>query len=79
MNEKSSPESFEVALEKLQLTVKKLEAGELSLEESLSAFEEGVRLTKQCQEQLAVAEKRVEVLMSANAHSVETKPFDPKK
>jgi exodeoxyribonuclease VII small subunit len=43
--------------------VKKLEGGELSLEESLRVFEEGVRLVKGCQEQLAVAEKRVEVLL----------------
>lgn len=58
---------FEVALERLQQTVKKLESGELSLEQSLQQFEEGVRLTRVCQEYLSGAEQRVEILMKANS------------
>lgn len=79
MSVENRTDPFETALEKLQNTVKKLESGELSLEDSLSAFEEGVRLTKLCQEQLSAAERRVELLVSAGASGVETKPFDPKK
>lgn len=72
--------SFEAALEQLQVTVKRLESGELSLEQSLKAFEEGVRLTRTCQEQLSGAEKRVELLMKANTDgTVELQPFSPQR
>ena len=68
--------SFEIALDQLQLTVKKLESGELSLEDSLKSFEEGVRLTRVCQQHLSVAEQRVEQLVRATPEgSVETQPF----
>lgn len=53
---------FENALAQLQGIVQKLESGDLSLEESLKGFEEGVRLTRQCQEVLQHAEQRVQVL-----------------
>jgi len=77
MSEAPNP-SFENALEQLQATVKRLESGELTLEDSLKHFEEGVRLTRACQEQLSVAEKRVELLMKANVDgSVELQPFTP--
>jgi exodeoxyribonuclease VII small subunit len=64
--------AFEAALEQLQTTVKRLESGELSLEQSLQQFEEGVRLTRQCQEQLSAAERRVEILMNSKP---ELQPF----
>jgi exodeoxyribonuclease VII small subunit len=66
--------AFEAALEQLQTTVKRLESGELSLEQSLSQFEEGVKLTRLCQEQLSAAERRVEILMNAKP---ELQPFNP--
>lgn len=76
----SGPLSFETALEQLQAAVKRLESGELNLEQSLKHFEEGVRLTRTCQEQLSAAEKRVELLMKANADgSVELQPFSPQR
>jgi exodeoxyribonuclease VII small subunit len=56
-------EKFEDALEKLEAIVKKLETGELTLEESLKAFEEGIRLTRLCTGKLDDAERRVEVLL----------------
>ena len=59
--------TFEAALEKLQISVKRLESGELSLEESLKLFEEGVRLTRMCQEHLQAAEQRVELLMKSQS------------
>lgn len=61
--------TFESALEKLQLSVKRLESGELSLEDSLRLFEEGVRLTRMCQEHLQAAEQRVEQLMKSQSAS----------
>jgi exodeoxyribonuclease VII small subunit len=71
---------FESALEKLQLTVKKLESGELSLEQSLRCFEEGVKLTRICQEHLSSAEQRVEILLKSNGEGqVELQPFSPQR
>lgn len=65
-------------MEELQKTVKQLESGELSLEDALKGFEQGVKLTRICQQHLAVAEQRVELLMKANPDgTVETQPFQP--
>lgn len=70
--------SFEGALEKLQTLVKKLESGELSLEDSLKNFEEGVRLTRYCQEQLSKAERKIEVLIRESTDGkAELQPFSP--
>ncbi len=77
-NSDSNSLSFEVALERLQQTVRKLETGELSLEDSLKAFEEGVHLARHCQTQLGAAEQKVELLMSAAAQpegGVVVQPF----
>jgi exodeoxyribonuclease VII small subunit len=61
----SQPETlpFEAALERLEAVVDRLEQGDLELEESLAAFEEGVRLSKRCASQLDAAEQRIEVLV----------------
>lgn len=67
--------SFESAIENLQQMVKKLESGELSLEQSLKFFEEGVRLTRVCQEYLRSAEQKVEILMKASSTGPELQPF----
>ena len=72
--------TFETAFEQLQQTVKRLESGELSLEQSLKNFEEGVRLTRHCQEQLTGAEQRIEILTRASADGkIETQNFNPNK
>jgi exodeoxyribonuclease VII small subunit len=55
--------SFEDALERLEALVERLETGELSLEEALAAFEEGVRLSRRLGEQIGSAERRIEVLV----------------
>lgn len=54
---------FEQALAALEALVEKMEDGDLSLEESLSAFEQGVKLTQECQRALGEAQQRVQVLM----------------
>lgn len=54
--------SFEQALQGLTSMVEKLESGQLSLEESVKAFEEGVKLTRQCEKLLDDAEQRLQVL-----------------
>jgi exodeoxyribonuclease VII small subunit len=56
-------EKFEDALHRLEALVRKMESGELSLEESLKAFEEGIRLSRQCVQKLDEAERRVEALL----------------
>lgn len=66
---------FEEALQRLQQTVKELEGGNLTLEQALKSFEEGVRLSRLCQEQLSAAEKKVEILTRASAEGVELAPF----
>jgi len=57
-----SPIDFEAALEELEALVERMETGELSLEESLRAFERGVALTRDCQRALKDAELRVQAL-----------------
>lgn len=54
--------SFEQALEGLTAMVEKLESGKLSLEESVAAFEEGVKLSRACEALLDDAEQRITVL-----------------
>ena len=60
----SSPESFESAMGQLETLVSKMESGDLSLEESLEAFEKGVHLTRFCQDQLQKAELKIQELNS---------------
>ncbi|MCB1649521.1 MAG: exodeoxyribonuclease VII small subunit [Pseudomonadales bacterium] len=56
--------NFEESLASLEAIVSSMEDGELSLEESLQAFEKGIRLTRECQSALQKAEQKVQVLMS---------------
>ncbi len=55
--------SFESSLNELEKIVRGLEEGDLSLEESLKLFEDGVKLSRDCQERLNQAERRIEVLL----------------
>ncbi|HET6461079.1 MAG TPA: exodeoxyribonuclease VII small subunit [Syntrophales bacterium] len=56
-------EKFEEALERLEDIVRKMEAGDMSLDESLKAFEEGIKLARLCSLRLDEAERRVEILL----------------
>lgn len=56
-------ENFEAALGKLEELVRRMETGDLTLEESLKAFEEGTRLARLCSRKLDEAERRVELLL----------------
>ncbi|MBU1235908.1 MAG: exodeoxyribonuclease VII small subunit [Gammaproteobacteria bacterium] len=58
----SSSPSFESALQELEAIVQAMEAGNAPLEESLAAYERGVALLRQCQETLAAAEAKLQVL-----------------
>ena len=69
--------SFEEALTKLEEAVAQLEQGDaLTLDESLQAFEEGVRLTRLCREKLDVAELRVQQLVEVDGDVFEMAPFE---
>jgi len=57
---------FEKKLENLEKIVQEMEKGELSLEDSLKRFEEGVRLSRECNKRLNEAEKKVKVLLGRN-------------
>ena len=55
--------NFEVSLQKLKKIIEKLEDGDISLEESVKSFEEGIGLVKECQKQLSQAELKVKKLL----------------
>ena len=67
-------EKFEEALGRLEDIVKKMEAGDMTLEESLKAFEEGIKLVRLCSRKLDEAERRVEILLKQEEELV-IKPF----
>jgi exodeoxyribonuclease VII small subunit len=60
---KDKSESFEILFSELELTVAKLEAGDLSLDESLALFQRGMELAKQCGSMLDAAELRIKQLV----------------
>ena len=67
--------NFEEALEELERLVSSMEEGELSLEDSMTAFEKGIKLTRECQTALQKAEQKVQILLN---ESGETQAFDVK-
>lgn len=67
--------SFEDALNQLETLVESMEQGDLSLEDSLSAFERGIALSHNCETALKTAEQKVEILSSASPDA-EPEPFD---
>jgi len=66
---------FEVALKQLEEIVSKLEAGDMSLDDSLSKYEEGIKLSKLCSRQLEAAKSRVELLMKSGG-KFDIRPFE---
>jgi exodeoxyribonuclease VII small subunit len=74
---KMAEEKFEEALEKLEEIVKKMESGDLTLDESLKAFEEGIRLSRLCAQKIDEAERRVDILLKSQ-EGFDVKPFKEK-
>lgn len=66
---KAKPVDFEHALDELEKLVQNMESGELSLEDSLKAFEKGMQLSQDCQQALTDAEQKVTVLMEKHQQS----------
>ncbi len=67
---------FEDCLQRLEQIVGALEAGTLSLEESLKVFEEGIALARRCARYLDEAEQRIELLTRDDAGGLATRPLD---
>jgi exodeoxyribonuclease VII small subunit len=66
---------FKEALEELEQVVEQLETGELSLEDSLAAFEQGVKLVRYCNQKLTEVEKKIELLVKDKEGNLKLKPF----
>lgn len=69
--------NFEKSLTELERLVAAMESGDLSLEESLTSFEQGVKLTRECQQALKDAEQKVELLMKSTDEGISTQVFAP--
>jgi len=67
--------NFEDSLAELEALVKQMEQGDLTLEDSLAAFERGISLTRGCQTALAQAEQKVSVLMQDAQGRIVEQPF----
>ncbi len=67
---------FEASLARLEEIVKKLEKGDLPLEQSLKLFEEGVKLSRICSKRLEEAERKVEILLKDKAGNLTARPFE---
>ena len=67
---------FEEAVGELERVVEQLESGELSLEDSLAAFENGVRLVKLCNQKLTEVERKIELLVKDKDGKLQLKPLE---
>jgi exodeoxyribonuclease VII small subunit len=70
---------FERSLARLEEVVRRLESPQLSLDDAMKLFEEGVALSRECQKQLEEAEGRVEILLKKADGKLVAEPFDPEK
>jgi exodeoxyribonuclease VII small subunit len=71
-----SNKNFESAMEEIEQVVEQIESGELSLEESLAAYEKGVGLVKFCYQKLNEVEKRIEFLVKDKEGKLQLKVFE---
>jgi exodeoxyribonuclease VII small subunit len=75
---KATPElKFEDAMSQLEDIVRKLEAGDVALEDSLAAFEKGVSLVRVLQARLDAVQEKIEELTRTNEGELATKAFEP--
>ena len=68
---------FEKALEDLEKIVEAMESGELTLDQALKKYEEGVGLVRACQSKLTETEKKIEILTKTLDGSLKKESFDP--
>jgi len=72
----AAPMNFEESMKRLETIVEELEGGELSLEDSIARYEEGVKLSRRLTQTLDEAEKRIERLVERDGGEVETEPME---
>ncbi len=68
--------NFETAMERLEKIVEQMESGKLALEDVIVRYEEGMKLVKICQERLATAEQKIDIIARNNAGQPVVKPFE---
>ena len=78
MSKQENNKDFETSLKKLEQIVSDLENGELPLEQSIKTFEEGVKLTKHCQNLLSKAELKIQKLLEKDDGTLDLEDFDDK-
>jgi len=71
--------TFEAAMKQLEQIVQELESGNLSLEDSIKKFEEGIKLSKFCSAKLDETEKKITLLLKDQDGNVIEKPFVPER
>lgn len=76
MAEKKKEVCFEENLKELEEIVKKLEGGDVNLDEMLELFEQGIARTKECNSQLKNAEQKINILLKNSDGQIQEKPFD---
>ena len=77
-SKKTEPQlNFEGAMDRLEEIVEQMESGKMMLEELIVRYEEGMKLVKICQERLASAEQRIEIITRNNAGKPVVKNFEP--
>ena len=75
--DKPEKPDFEHSLARLEEIVRKLESANLPLDEAMKLFEEGMELSRDCQQQLEQAEGRVEILLKKAGGELAAQPFEP--
>jgi exodeoxyribonuclease VII small subunit len=68
-------QTFESAMKRLESIVHELESGDLTLDEALKKFQEGVKLSKLCSNKLDETEKKVSILLKDEEGNVQAEPF----
>jgi exodeoxyribonuclease VII small subunit len=72
-------QTFESAMKRLESIVHELESGDLSLDEALKKFQDGVKLSKFCSKKLDETEKKVSILLRDEEGNIQAEPFSPEK
>jgi exodeoxyribonuclease VII small subunit len=72
----NSKETFESALQKLEMITEKLENIDIDLEKALTLYEEGIQLTEFCSTKLNEAKKRIDILVKKDGNKLERAPYE---
>ena len=76
---KTSEQTFETAMQRLETIVAEMESDQLPLEDLLTRYEEGIKLVKVCESKLDAAEKRIEIITRNAAGAPQVEEFEPEK